>query len=239
MSISGLLGKKLGMTQIFEGDTAIPVSVIEAEPGIVVRKKNIAADGYNAVQMGFGEKKESRCSKPYLGQFAGAQLKPAKYLKEFRTENPDALQAGQKIGLEVFEKGDLVNVTGTSKGKGFQGIMKRCKARGGPGSHGSTSHRRPGSIGMSSDPSRVFKGHKMPGRMGGVTKTIVNLEVVSVIQEKNLLLIKGAIPGANNGIVVISRTGRKKKAPAMVKAKADTKAKLVKQARKAAAAKKK
>ena len=237
--INGILGKKLGMIQYYDSERAVPVSVIEAGPCLVLSKRSIENDGYAAVQIGFMEKKEKHSNKPLLGYFAKLQLKPMKVLKEFSVTGKDEYQVGQKIGAEIFEAGEYVNVTGTSKGKGFQGVIKRHGAHGGPTTHGGMSHRRVGSIGQSSDPSRVFKGHIMPGRMGGEQTTILNLEVIKVDPEKNLLLVKGAIPGCNNGVLLISKTGRKKKAAAVVKAKQDTKAKMVKAAKKAAAAKKK
>lgn len=236
--INGLMGKKLGMTQIFENDRSVPVSVIEAGPVTVVNKREKSRDGYQAVQLGFGEKKEKQCTKPITGYFTKIQLKPMIYLREFFADKPEEYQVGQTIGVDIFQKGEYVNVSGISKGKGFQGVMKRHRAHGGPNTHGGMSHRRIGSVGQSSFPSRIFKGHIMPGQMGNEKKTVLNLEIVKVDPAKNLILVKGAIPGSNNSLVIIRKTGRVKKEQIKAKVQGDSKAKMVKQARKAAAAKK-
>ncbi len=203
----GILGEKVGMSQVFsEKGEAFPVTVIKAGPCFVLQKKSDSKEGYNAVQIGYGERKEKSLNKPERGHFEKAKVKPLKYLMEFRVENVDEYQLGQEIRVDIFKVGDYVNVKGTSKGKGFTGVVKRWGFRGGPASHGSTHHRRIGSIGASSFPSRVFPGTKMAGRMGGSSSTVKNLEVVKIIPEENLILVKGAIPGVKKGLVVISKS---------------------------------
>ncbi len=202
----GILGKKLGMTQIFSEDGAlVPVTVIEAGPCTVVQKKTVDSDGYNAVQLGFGEKRERLFNKPAKGHFAKAGLKPRRYLREFRVNDNDELaqgNVGDEIKAAIFAAGDKVDVTGTSRGKGFAGPIKRHGFSRGPMSHGSHYHRGPGSLG-SIDPMRVFKGKKMAGRKGNERKTIQGLEVVKVDTDRNLLLIKGSVPGAKGTLVVV------------------------------------
>jgi large subunit ribosomal protein L3 len=198
----GMLGKKIGMTQIFDDGRAVPVTVIEAGPCYVVQKKTVDNDGYNAIQVGFVDRKEKHVNKPLQGHFAKAGLKPYQYLVEFRTDNIDDYDLGQEIKVDVFADGELVDVTGTSKGKGFTGGIKRHGFHRGPTKHGSKYHRRPGSLGAKG-PARVFKGRKLPGRAGGDTVTIQNLPIVKVDAERNLLLVKGAIPGPNKSLVVI------------------------------------
>jgi len=201
--VKAVLGRKLGMTQVFdEIGRAIPVTVVEAGPCIVVQKKTVETDGYNAIQVGFGAVKEQDLNKPQRGHFVKAGVGPVRYLKEFRVEDPEAYQLGQEIKADVFAAGDLVDVIGTSKGKGFAGGVKRHNFGRGPMSHGSKYHRRPGS-GGAKGPARIFKGRKMPGRLGGETVTIQKLTVVKVDSEKNLLLIKGAIPGPRKSLVTI------------------------------------
>jgi len=201
--VKAILGTKLGMTQIFdEKGQAIPVTVVEAGPCIVVQKKTAETDGYNAIQVGFGEVKEQDLNKPQKGHFAKAQVKPLRYLKEFRVEDANAYQLGQEIKVDVFAAGDLVDVVGTSKGKGFAGGIKRHNFHRGPMGHGSKYHRRPGSAGAKG-PARIFKGRKMPGRLGGETVTIQRLTIVKVDPERNLLLVKGAIPGPRKSLVTI------------------------------------
>jgi large subunit ribosomal protein L3 len=197
-----MLGKKIGMTQIFDDGRAVPVTVIEAGPCYVVQKKTVDNDGYNAIQVGFVDRKEKHVNKPLQGHFAKAGLKPYQYLVEFRTDNIDDYDLGQEIKVDVFADGELVDVTGTSKGKGFTGGIKRHGFHRGPTKHGSKYHRRPGSLGAKG-PARVFKGRKLPGRAGGDTVTIQNLPIVKVDAERNLLLVKGAIPGPNKSLVVI------------------------------------
>ena len=206
MSI-GLIGKKVGMTQLFdEHGKAVPVTVIEAGPCPVVQRKTAGIDGYEAIQIGFRpELKARKVTKPLKGHFDKAKVAPQKHLREFRLESPETTEytVGQVLTVALFEVGEKVRVTGVSKGKGFQGGVKRWGYLGGPETHGSMFHRAPGSIGASSFPSRVFKGHHMPGRMGGDTRTIKGLKVVKVIPEQNLVLVKGAVPGPSGGLVTI------------------------------------
>lgn len=202
-----ILGKKIGMSQIYDDNSLIPVTVVEAGPCIVVQRKVKEKDGYNAVQLGFEEVKETRVNKPKLGHFRKAKVSPRRYLKEFRVEDIGGLKVGDMIKVGVFKEGDLVDVAGVSKGKGFAGVVKRYGFKGGPASHGAKQwHRRPGSIGASSDPSRVFKGKKMPGRMGSEKVTARNLKLVKIDEKLNLLLIKGSLPGREGGFVAIKGT---------------------------------
>jgi len=202
--MKALLGKKIGMTRIFtEEGEHIPVTVIEAGPCFVTQIKTENSDGYNALQLGYGELKEQRATKAKLGHFEKAGVKPLKHLKEFRSNHVDGVELGQEFNVGQFVIGEFVNVTGTSKGKGFAGVMKRYNFGGGKATHGDSTGRRTGSIGQCSDPSRVFKGKKMPGRMGGETKKVTYLTVVKVDAEKNLLYVKGSVPGAKNSVVEI------------------------------------
>ncbi|MFQ5835187.1 MAG: 50S ribosomal protein L3 [bacterium] len=202
--IKVILGKKIGMSQIYEDNSLIPVTVVEAGPCVVVQRKVKEKGGYNAVQLGFEEVKETRVSKPLSGHFRKAKVSPRRYLKEFRVEDIGDLKVGDVIKVDTFKEGELVNVAGVSKGKGFAGVVKRHGFKGGPASHGAKHwHRRPGSIGASSDPSRVFKGKKMPGKMGSKKVTTRNLKLVKIDQELNLLLIKGSLPGRKGGFVAI------------------------------------
>lgn len=192
------------MTQIFaENGKVVPVTVVEAGPCVVVQKKTTEKDGYEAIKVGFGDIREKLVNKPAKGQFVKAGVSLRRTLKEFRLENASEYEVGQEITAEVFAAGDKVDVSGISKGKGFQGVIKRWNQQRGPMSHGSKFHRAPGSMGASSDPSKTFKNKRMPGHMGAVNTTVMNLEVVKVIAEKNLILIKGGIPGPNKGTVVI------------------------------------
>lgn len=202
--MTGILGKKIGMTQIFiEDGRAIPVTVIQAGPCPVIDVKTPERDGYEAVKIGFEElNKVKNITRPLLGIFKKAGLKPHRIIKEFRMSG---LKVGDLVTVDRFKKGDRISVSGISKGKGFQGIMKRCRAHGGPGSHGSMFNRAPGSIGSSSFPSRVWKNKSMPGHMGSERVTVKNLTVVEVMPEKNLLLIKGAVPGAYGSYVEIRK----------------------------------
>jgi len=210
--IKGMLGLKLGMTQIYKEDRTIPVSVLEMGPCVVVQNKTGERDGYEAVQLGFVELPEKKVNKPVKGYFEKLKLSPLKHLREFTSEKPGEYEVGHKLGVEVFEEGELVKVRGVSKGKGFQGVVKRYHKKIGPRSHGSGSHRQPGSIGMgSSYPSRVHKGKHMPGRMGGKNRSSLNLEVVALDKEKNILMIKGSVPGIRGAVIEIHKTGRKKK----------------------------
>lgn len=200
----GLIGKKIGMTQVFdENARAIPVTVIEVAPNIVVQIKTKEIDGYNSIQLGFGDVKDKHLNKPKKGHLDKYKIENVKHLREFRLNDTEKYEVGQKLGADVFEKGDIVAVQGTTKGKGFQGVIKRHGQQRGPMSHGSRYHRRPGSMGASATPSRVVKGKKLPGHMGSVTRTIKNLEVVSVDNDKNVILVKGSIPGPKGSIVKI------------------------------------
>lgn len=205
--VNGLLGRKLGMTRVFTEDGRwIEVTLLEAGPCTVVQRKNVETDGYNAVQVGFGEVKESRCNKPQAGHFSKAGVSAKRVLREFRIDATSELKAGDEIGTDIFKVGDRLDVSGTSKGKGFAGVIKRYGFKGGPGGHGSHFHRAPGSIGQSADPSKVYKGKRLPGRMGNAKVTTQNLEVVTVDAEKNLIAVRGAVPGANGGLVVLKHT---------------------------------
>lgn len=198
----GILGKKLGMTQIFLDGQAVPVTVVEAGPCVVVQKKTVENDGYNAIQVGFGAKDEKKVTKPLKGHFDKAKVKAFQYIKEFRVENVDAYQVGQEIKADIFSDGEVVDVVGTSKGKGFAGGIKRHNFHRGPMKHGSKYHRRPGSLGAKG-PARVFKGRKLPGQTGRERVTVQNLAIAKVDIDRNLLLVKGAIPGPNRGLVMV------------------------------------
>ena len=196
-----ILGKKVGRTQIFDKNgRAIPVTVVEAGPCTVVQVKTQDADGYEAIQLGFGEVKEKKLIKPTKGHFTKANVTPKKHLREFRLEEI-SYNVGDEIKADIFTAGESVDVTGTSKGKGFQGVIKRHGQSRGPMGHGSMYHRRPGSMGPTSTPGRVFKGKKLPGHMGRVTVTIQNLDVVKVDLDKNAILVKGSVPGAKGAIL--------------------------------------
>ena len=202
----GILVRKLGMTQIFSQDgLLIPVTVIEAGPCTVVQKKNMENDQYLAVQLGFGERRERLFNKPERGHFAKANVKPLRYLREIRIDADDDfanLNVGDSVDVGIFNEGEKVDVTATSKGKGYQGSIKRHNQSRGPRTHGSHYHRRVGSL-NSVDPARVFKGRKLPGRMGGERVTIQNLEVVKVDKDRNLLLVKGSVPGVKGSLVIV------------------------------------
>jgi large subunit ribosomal protein L3 len=202
--VKGLIGKKLGMTQVYdESGSVVPVTVLEAGPCVVTQVKSTESDGYTAVQLGFVEKKTPKISKPEEGHLKKNGLAPVKHLKEFKIAPGTEVTVGDQILVTTFAAKDLVSVTGTSQGKGFQGVMKRHGFGGGRKTHGSHFHRAPGSIGQCATPSRVFPGKKLPGQMGAKKVTTKNLEVVSVIEDKNLLLIKGAVPGSKGGYVII------------------------------------
>ncbi|MFA5577840.1 MAG: 50S ribosomal protein L3 [Tissierellaceae bacterium] len=208
--MKNMIGRKIGMTQIFNEDGSIvPVTVVEAGPLVVVQKKTSENDGYNAIQVGYENIKEKNINKPIKGHFEKANVEYRKYLKEFKVENPDEYEIGQEIKVEVFEAGDLVDVSGTSKGKGTQGVIKRHKFGRGRETHGSKFHRAPGGMSAGTYPGRVFKGHRMAGRMGNERVTVQNLEIVRVDTDRNLILIKGAIPGPRKGIVTIKKTVKK------------------------------
>ncbi len=199
-----ILGKKLGMTQIFAEDGAlIPVTVVEAGPCSVIQKKTLENDGYVAVQLGFVDKKEKKANKPEKGHFAKANVSVKRYLKEFKLDNAEELNLGDEIKVDIFEAGEVLDVTGTSKGHGFSGTVKRWGTHRGPMSHGSHYHRAPGSLGACSSPSRVYKGKKLPGHFGVEKVTVQNLSLVKVDTERNLLLIKGAVPGPKGGLLTV------------------------------------
>ncbi|MDR1473724.1 MAG: 50S ribosomal protein L3 [Lactobacillales bacterium] len=199
----GILGKKVGMTQIFtETGELIPVTVIEAAPNIVLQVKTMATDGYEAIQVGFDDKREILANKPVKGHVAKANTAPKRFIREFRDVELGDYEVGKEIKADIFEAGDIVDVTGTSKGKGFQGAIKRHRQARGPMSHGSRYHRRPGSMGPVA-PNRVFKNKRLPGRMGGKRVTIQNLEIVRVNGKRNVILIKGNIPGAKKSLITI------------------------------------
>ena len=202
-----ILGKKIGMTQFFRADgTMIPVTVIEAGPCPVVQKKTVANEGYDSVQLGFAELRDKLANKPRKGHFAKANVKAMRYLREFRLEDAASYEVGQIVKADVFAEGDKVDISGTSKGHGFQGVVKRHGQGRGRMTHGSHFHRAPGSMSACSDPSRVFKTKNLPGHMGSEHVTVQNLEVVRVDAERNLLLVKGAVPGAKGGLVTVRST---------------------------------
>lgn len=209
-----ILGKKLGMTQIFtEEGKVVPVTVVESGKNVVIRNKTVETDGYDAVQVGFGDVKENKVTKPLKGQFEKAGVQAVKFIREMRLATPSEYKVGDIIGVDVFAAGDLVDVTGTSKGKGFAGTVKRHNFARGPMGHGSKSHREPGSTGamISGHGGRVLKGKKLPGQMGRDRITIQRLTVVKVDTDRNLILIKGAIPGSKKSLVVIKNTVKPKK----------------------------
>ena len=210
----GILGKKIGMTQIFTAEgNLLPVTVVEAGPCVVLQNKTVENDGYNAVQIGFGAKKEKHLSRPMKGHFEKAGVAPVKFIKELRLATPSEYTVGQEIKVDIFADGELVDATGISRGKGFAGGIKRHNFARGPMTHGSKSHREPGSIGsrMSGPGGKVFKGKKLPGRMGSAQVTVQRLAIVKVDAERNLLLIKGAIPGAKGSFVMVRNTVKPKK----------------------------
>lgn len=205
--LNGLLGRKIGMTQIFEEDgTIIPVTVIQAGPVTVIQKKTEAQDGYDGVQVGFEEIPSRKVNKPIMGHFKNQQ--PKRFLKEFRTEEIEQIEVGQIFDLSMFEEGEKVAITGISKGRGFSGTIKRHNFGGQPASHGHRGHRRTGSIGQCATPSRVFKGKKMAGQYGNKNVTVLGLQVQKIIPAQNLILIKGAVPGKNGGVVTLRKTAR-------------------------------
>ena len=209
--MKGILGKKLGMTQIFtEEGIVVPVTVVEAGPNVVTQVKTVEKDGYNAIQVGFEDAKEKSLNKPQKGHLAAANVLK-KHLKEFRVDAVEEFTVGQEIKADLFAAGEKIDVTGTSKGKGFQGPIKRHGQSRGPESHGSRYHRRPGSMGACSFPGRVFKNKKLAGHMGSFKVTVQNLEVVRVDADKNLILVKGAIPGPKGSMVTIKEAVKSSK----------------------------
>ena len=203
----GLIGKKIGMTRIYdENGSVIPVTVVEAGPCPILQVKRAASDGYAAVQLGFGEKPEKKAGKAQAGHLKKTGAKPPRVIREFRLEDPGQFEAGQSIGVDIFEIGEKVDVIGISKGRGFQGTIKRFHTTRGPETHGSMYHRRPGSMGASSDPSHVWKGKVGPGRLGGARVTTQNLKVIGVDKAKNVLLLRGAVPGFTTAYVAIAKS---------------------------------
>jgi len=205
--MKGIIGKKIGMTQIFnEAGIVIPVTVIEVEPNVVTQVKTAEKDGYTAVQLGYETVREKLSNKPLKGHFEKAGTTPKRKIKEFRLDSVTEYTVGQELTVETFQIGDAVDITGTSKGKGFQGVIKRHGQSRGPMAHGSRYHRRPGSMGAATSPGRVFKGKKLPGHMGNVQVTVQNLEIVQVMAEKNIILVKGAVPGPKRGTLIIKQS---------------------------------
>ncbi len=202
-----IIGKKIGMTQIFDKEgKAVPVTVIQAGPNTVIQKKTMEKDGYSAIQVGFEDLDEKKLNKPMRGHFGKAKVATKKYIRELRIENAESFEIGEELKADVFAEGERVDVSGVSKGKGTAGVIKRFNARRGPMRHGSKFHRAPGSMGASSDPSRTFKGKKLPGRMGNENTTVQNIEVVKVDAEKNYMLVKGGVPGIRGSLVMIKDT---------------------------------
>ncbi len=203
----GIIGKKIGMSQLFDKDGKLyPVTIVEAGPCPVVQVKTEAKDGYSAIQMGFDEIPERKATKPQIGHFKATNAKLCRHLIEFKNFDTELSKVGQEISVGIFKAGQKIKITGTSKGKGFQGVVRKFNFRGGPKTHGQSDRlRAPGSIGQSSWPSRVIKGMKMAGRMGGKVTTVKNLQIIRIDEEKNLIYIKGAVPGSINGIVQIRR----------------------------------
>lgn len=200
----GILGRKIGMTQIFtEEGKLIPVTVVQATPNVVLQVKTNETDGYEAIQVGFENKREKLANKPEMGHVAKAETAPKRFVREFRNVNVAEYQVGQEIKVDTFAEGEVVDVTGKTKGKGFQGVIKRHGQSRGPMGHGSMYHRRPGSMGSTSTPGRVFKGKKLPGHMGVQKITIQNLEIIKVDMDKNVLLVKGSVPGPKGAILKI------------------------------------
>ncbi|WP_413364075.1 50S ribosomal protein L3 [Lysinibacillus sp. 3P01SB] len=199
----GILGRKIGMTQVFaENGDLIPVTVIEASQNVVLQKKTVETDGYEAIQVGFEDKRVKLANKPEQGHVAKANTAPKRFIREFRNVNVEEYEVGQEVKVEIFAEGDVVDVTGVTKGKGFQGVIKRHGQSRGPMAHGSRYHRRPGSMGPVA-PNRVFKQKKLPGQMGGHVVTIQNLEIVKVDTDRNLLLVKGNVPGSKKALVAV------------------------------------
>jgi len=202
----GLIGTKLGMTALFTPDGKyVPVTVIQLGPCVVTQIKTKTTDGYDALQLGLGSKKKSRINRPMTGHFKKSGDQIFQFVREVGVENPDEYKVGQTITLDMFDVGDVVNVTGVTKGRGFAGVIKRHGFHGGKKTHGSHSHRIPGSIGCSASPAKVIKGKKMPGRYGNATKTIQNLEIVDIRPEENLMMIKGMVPGAKTALVKVQK----------------------------------
>jgi len=202
----GLIGKKLGMTQIFDKDgVLVPVTLIEAGPCPILQKKEKGTNGYCALQLGFDKKPNRKVIKPEAGLFQKISVSPIRIIREFRVDDISRFEIGQMLGVDIFQEGEPVDVTGITKGRGFAGTVKRHKTQRGPESHGSKYHRRVGSLSASSDPSRVYKGKPMPGHMGNQRRTMLNLKVVGLQKDKNILMIKGSVPGFDNGYVMVRK----------------------------------
>ena len=201
----GLLARKIGMTQLFVDDFAVGATVIEAAPCTVVRVKTVETDGYNAVQLGYGEVKETKVDRPTAGHYRKAGVVPHRRLFEIRVDNPEAYSVGDTLGIDVFSEGDRIDISGISRGMGFQGVVKRWDFAGGPASHGSHFHRRPGSVGNCVKPGRVIKGKKLPGHMGARRVTVKGLRVLKVDLERNLLIVKGSTPGARGAVLELGK----------------------------------
>jgi large subunit ribosomal protein L3 len=201
----GILGRKIGMTQLFVEDRAVGATVVEARPCTVVQIKTTESDGYNALQLGYGPTKESKATKPLLGHYRKADVAPHRRLFEVRVDHPEEYNVGDVIGVDIFEEGEKIDVAGVSKGLGFQGVVKRWDFAGGPKSHGSHFHRRPGSVGMCVKPGRVMKGKKLPGQTGGRRVTVKGLQVLRVDPERNLLVLKGATPGSRGTMLELGK----------------------------------
>ncbi|MBE0448389.1 MAG: 50S ribosomal protein L3 [Actinobacteria bacterium] len=209
--MKALLGKKLGMTQVFvDGDRLVPVTVVEAGPCVITQVKTEENDGYSAIQIGYGDIEERKVNQPLKGHFAKAKVTPKRYLAEVRIDNPEEFKAGEVLTAGIFSAGERADIVGISKGKGFQGVIKRHGFSGGPGGHGSHFHRAPGSIGAAATPSRVPKGKRMAGHMGSERVTSANLEIVKVDPERNIVLLKGAVPGAKGSLVVVKESSKSK-----------------------------
>jgi len=203
---TALIGKKIGMTQVYsETGELLPVTVIEAGPCPVLQVKNLEKDGYSAIQIGFGPKKEKNTSKAAMGHFKKAGLGPNRFVREIRLDEDSDLEAGSSLSVDIFSEAAKVDVIGVTKGRGFQGVVKRWNFAGGPASHGSMFHRRGGSYGMCQWPGKVIKGKKMPGHFGTDRRTVQNLKVVKVLSDKNLILVKGSVPGANGSMVIVRK----------------------------------
>ena len=206
-----ILAKKVGMTQIFvENGEMIPVTVVEAGPCVVVQKKTVETDGYDAIKVAYGEVKEKHLTKPQVGEYKKADTELKKHMREFRLDDTSSYNVGDEIKVDIFAEGDKIDISGVSKGKGFQGVIKRHGQHRGPMSHGSMYHRRPGSMGGCSNPGRVYKGKNLPGHMGNVNVTVINLDIVKVDTDRNLLFIKGAVPGNKGGLLYIKDSTRNK-----------------------------
>lgn len=201
----GILGRKIGMTQLFVEDHAVGATVVEAQPCTVVQIKTVESDGYNALQLGYGELKESKATKPLRGHYRKADVAPHRRLFEVRVDNPEQYSVGDTLGVDIFSEGEKIDVAGVSKGLGFQGVVKRWNFSGGPKSHGSHFHRRPGSVGMCVKPGRVMKGKKLPGHTGARRVTVKGLQVLRVDAERNLLVLKGSTPGSRGAILELGK----------------------------------